>query len=347
MCAFLVEHVPVCACPGRIVRSARTLRAALNPFLLMNGQPRVVRVSAKFAAPFVDTVRGFDHYLHQICGLTEQTRRTRCRLVAEVLRRIFGNRPVQVERLTPAVLMDTVTAWAYEARPSVATTMVGALRSYLRFPHFQGTFDQDLAAALPAPARWSLTSVPPALSASDLDRFWAVFERSKPIGQRDYAMARCLADPGLRCHEVAALSLEAVDWRGGVVTLSHAKSKRCDRLPLPCTTGEALVAYLQQGRPQCNSRALFVHHRAPVGTAVAKTTVRGAVRRAFQRAGLPWSGTHVLRHTAARHMLSGGCSLKEIADVLRHRSIDKTAIYARVDLPHLAQVALPWPEMQP
>jgi integrase len=141
--------------------------------------------------------------------------------------------------------------------------------------------------------------------------------------------------------------LEAINWRAAVVTLTHTKSGRCDQLPLPHATGEALVAYLRQGRPDCRAHALFVHHRAPLGAPVAKTTVRGAVRRAFQRAGLPWSGTHVLRHTAARRMLQSGCSLKDIADVLRHRSLDTTAIYAKVDLPHLAQVALPWPEVRP
>ena len=160
-------------------------------------------------------------------------------------------------------------------------------------------------------------------------------------------MARCLADMALRCHEVADMRLEAIDWRAGTVHLPQTKHRQADLLPLPESAGQALVDYLRRGRPPCTSRAVFVHHRAPMGDGVAKTTVRGAIRRAFMRAGLPWTGTHVLRHTAATRMLEAGTPLKAIADVLRHRSLDTTVSYTKVDLPNLARVALPWPEQQP
>jgi site-specific recombinase XerD len=344
---FLEDHLPVCSCPAPVVRSAPMLHAGLNQFLLMNDQPRLSRPEAPIAAALADSVRDFDHYLQHVCALAEQTRRTRCRLVAEFLTRVFGNGPLALERLTPGLLLETINTWAAQTPPSATTARIGALRSYLRFLCFRGVLGEDLSCVLPTPAHWRLGRVPAALSAPELARFWAVFDRSTAVGLRDDAMAHCLADLGLRCHEVAELSLEAIDWRRGVLTLSHTKSRRRDQLPLPDATGEALVAYLRQGRPACSTRALFVHHRAPLGAPVAKTTVRGAIRRAFQRADLPWSGTHVLRHTAARRMLQGGCSLKEIADVLRHRSLETTAIYAKVDLPHLAQVALPWPEVRP
>ena len=156
-------------------------------------------------------------------------------------------------------------------------------------------------------------------------------------------MARCLADLALRCHEVAGLRLDAIDWRAGTLRLEQTKSHRVELLPLPQTTAQALIDYLRQGRPSTSSRAVFVYHRAPRGEGVRKTTVRGAIRRAFGRAGLTWSGTHILRHTAATRMLQGGTSLKAIADVLRHRSIDTTLIYTKVDLLQLSRVAMPWP----
>lgn len=344
---FLDEHLPVCACPGRIVHSRQTLRAALNQFLLMNGQPHLSPPSASVPAAIADAVEEFDSYLKNICALAEQTRRTRCRLMIQFLIRVFGSGPIQFDQFTPALLIDSITTCSADAPTSTPSLLVGALRSYLRFLCFQGIVREDLSSGLPTPARWPLTAVPPALSQSELPRFWSAFDRSTATGQRDDAMAHCLADLGLRCQEVAELTLESLDWRAGVLTLSRTKSRRRDQLPLPSATGEAIATYLRQWRPRCSTRALFVHHRAPVGAPVAKTTVRGAIRRAFQRAGLPWSGTHVLRHTAARRMLEGGCSLKEIADVLRHRSIDTTAIYAKVDLPHLIDVALPWPEVRP
>jgi integrase len=142
---------------------------------------------------------------------------------------------------------------------------------------------------------------------------------------------------------VAALRLDDIDWRASTLCLKQTKSRRVEQLPLPPSTARALIDYLSQGRPATSSRAVFVYHRAPVGEGVQKTTVRGAVRRAYGRAGLTWSGTHILRHTAATRMLQGGTSIKAIADVLRHRSIDTTMIYTKVDLPHLAGVAMPWP----
>jgi site-specific recombinase XerD len=345
---FLDEHLPACTCPGRVVHCRATLRAALNQFLLMHGQPRLIQSRpVPVTAAIAEAVCDFDHYLETVCALAAQTRRARCRLVTEFLIQVFGQGTIALERLTPSLLLETVTTWAAHTTPSMATVLVSALRSYLRFLCFQGSLHEDLSSVLPAPAGWRLSRVPPALSAAELTQLWAAFDLATPIGQRDYAMARCLADLGLRCREVATLTLEAMDWRRGVLTLSQSKTHRCDELPLPSSTGEALVAYLRHGRPRCRTRALFVHHRAPWGAPVATTTVAHALRRAFQRAGLPGSGPHILSHTAARRMLQGGCSLKEIADVLRHRNLDTTAIYAKVDLPHLAQVALPWPEVRP
>jgi len=150
-------------------------------------------------------------------------------------------------------------------------------------------------------------------------------------------------DLGLRCHEVAALQLEDINWYHGIVELHSSKNRQIGQLPLPERTGRAIVDYLRDGRPATTSRSIFVLHRAPLGRGVANTTVRGAIRRAFSRANLPWTGTHILRHTMATKMIQSGVPLKEIADVLRHRNIDTTQIYTKVNLPELAQVPIPWP----
>ena len=116
-------------------------------------------------------------------------------------------------------------------------------------------------------------------------------------------------------------------------------------LPLPVTTGKAIVQYLRCARPPSTSRALFVRHHAPFHMPITAELVRGAIRRAFVRCGLDssYTGTHVLRYTAAARMRCAGASLKEIADVLRHRSLNTTMIYNKVDLPRLSTVAAPWP----
>jgi len=196
---------------------------------------------------------------------------------------------------------------------------------------------------IPRPPNWSATHVPQALNREELRLFLSVFDCTTAIGKRDYAMARCLTDLGLRGYEVANMQLNAIDWHNGELHLTKTKSRREDVLPIPGPMAKALITYLRYGRPATESRAVFVHHRAPTGQAVQTTTVRGAIRRAFSRAGLPWSGPHILRNTVATRLLEGGASLKEIADVLRHHSIDTAKSYTKVDLSHLVHVALPWP----
>jgi site-specific recombinase XerD len=218
-----------------------------------------------------------------------------------------------------------------------------ALRSYLCFLQFCGHPTVSLQGAIPRPPSYALSGLPTSLDEVARARFWAAFDHSTPVGKRDYAMARCLADLGLRCCEVPLLTLDSIDWRKAQLQLAQAKARRAAVLPLPAATAKAILDYLQHGRPATDSRALFVHHRAPFGHAVRKTTVRAAIRQAFKRAGLPWSGTHILRRTLATQLLAHGAPLTEIAEVLRHRSIDTTRIYTKVDQTQLARVAQPWP----
>ncbi len=285
----------------------------------------------------------FDDYLDNVCGLTESTRLNRQRQVRTFLVELFGAGPINPLHITPEILIKFVTNKAASLKPSSVGVLLGSLRSYLRFLQFKGESHISLAAAIPRPPNWSLTSLPPSLSDMDMKQFWAAFNCSTPIGKRDYAMARCLADLAMRCHEVASMQIDNIDWRNALILLHHNKSRREELLPLPDITGRAVVDYLRNGRPTTSSQSIFVLHRAPIGRSVAGTTVRGAIRRAFSRATLPWTGTHILRHTAAARMVRGGATLKEVADVLRHHCIDTTLIYTKVNLPQLRHVAMPWP----
>ena len=160
-------------------------------------------------------------------------------------------------------------------------------------------------------------------------------------------MALCLWQLALRVGEVVALRLDDVVWRTGTVHIGTGKSRRTAVMPLPVDVGRAIAAYLREGRPTTTDRHIFVTHALPVGRPLESSAARQRIRRAFQRADLavPSRGTHTLRHTAATSMTCQGASLKEVADVLRHRNLDTTVIYARVDVPALRSVALPWPEV--
>jgi site-specific recombinase XerD len=177
-----------------------------------------------------------------------------------------------------------------------------------------------------------------------LKTFLASFGRS-PTGRRDYAMALCMTELGLRAAEVAGLMLD-MDAMAGTLRLSASKSRRERVLPMTRRLRRAVIAYIRQHRPKTDDGHLFVRHRIPLGAAVSRELVRGVMRRAY--ASVPgcedWTGTHVLRHTAATRLHRAGADLKRVADILGHRSLDTTLIYTKVDFERLAQVALPWPD---
>ena len=242
------------------------------------------------------------------------------------------------------------TSWSDTGRrytPGSAGVRAGALRSYLRFRAAQCGDRVDALGRRDSHGRVLAVGRLAELAHTGRDRPLprGVRSASPPIGRRGYAMARCMVDLGLRVSEVAALQLDDLQWQGGTVRIGAGKSRRADLLPLPVPTGQALVAYLRHGRPPSPSRAVFVRDRAPVDAPITTEIVRHAMRRAFVRCGLGarYTGTHVLRRTTATQMRVAGASLKQIADVLRHRSLDTTRIYTKIDRPHFAAVAAPWP----
>jgi integrase len=194
-----------------------------------------------------------------------------------------------------------------------------------------------------APANWRLATLPKALTAQEVEQLEASFGRAGRSMRRADAIVRCALDLGLRSGEVARIKLDDIDWRAGTITLRHTKGLRDDVMPLPATTGEAIAAYLKNERPQTSNRAVFVRYIAPRDEPVGPDLVRKTIRQAYARAGLPYTQSHLLRHTMASRLLAGGSSLKEVADVLRHRALSTTQIYAKLDSRKLVEVALPWP----
>jgi site-specific recombinase XerD len=193
-------------------------------------------------------------------------------------------------------------------------------------------------------AQWRLASVPRVLDDAQVDALLASFDRSTPVGLRGYATTICLARLGLRACEVAALTLDDIDWRAGTITVPATKTRRAGVLPLPASVARAILAYMRRGRPAVQTRQIFLRHATPAGAA-GPGVVRAAVRGAGARIGLApaLAGPNVLRHTVATRLLRSGATMKDVADVLRHRSIDTASIYAKVDIDTLRKVAAPWP----
>lgn len=229
------------------------------------------------------------------------------------------------------------------ARVSVgaAKGRVAELRSLLRFLYLKGWTPAALATTVPAVAGWHDVGLPRGVTPADVERLLACCDRASPGGVRDFAILMLVARLGLRSIEVARLELGDIDWRAGVIVV-RGKARRRDRLPLPSAVGEALSTYLCQGRPTTSLRQVFLATKAPT-RAIRADLVSDVTRRACERAGLPRVGAHRLRHTLATEMLRRGATLVEVSQILRHRDLATTAIYAKVDLVWLRQVAHRWP----
>lgn len=238
---------------------------------------------------------------------------------------------------------DVLRFIAREFRQSSVGTCkltVTMLRSFLRYLHVRGAIAHDLAECVPAVAGWRLSSLPKGLEAEQVKRLLASCDSRSLAGIRNLAVLHLLARLGLRAGEVAALTLDDIDWRSGEIVV-RGKPRRESRLPLPSDVGKAIVAYLRR-RPRVASRALFLGVTAPNRrlTAHRVSSLTGEALRAI---GVSTGGAHVLRHTAATQMLRRGATLGEVGHVLRHRHLDTTAIYAKVDHAALRTLVQPWP----
>ena len=218
---------------------------------------------------------------------------------------------------------------------------VAELRAVLRFLYLQGLTPLRLGTAVPPVGGWRFAALPPTMTAADVQLLLDSCDRSTDVGARDFAIMMLVARLGLRSIEVARLELGDVDWRAGELVV-RGKARRQDRLPLPAEAGEALVAYLTRGRAPAGARRLFLTCRAPRGP-IRADLVGDVVERACLRAGLPRAGPHRLRHALASELLRQGAGLVAISQVLRHQDLATTALYAKVDLTALRQVAQPWP----
>jgi integrase len=261
-------------------------------------------------------------------------------------------RPFVVDRTVEGTLdlagltAADVTGFVLVACPGRSTgsakLIVCALRSLLRFLHVEGLIPGPLADAVPSVAGWKLAGLPRSLEPGEVRRLLAACDRRTRTGRRDFAMIMLLVRMGLRAGEVRALALDDIDWRAGEVVI-RGKGPRVERLPLPVDVGEAVVGYLRRGRPAtAEGRTVFVRVHAP-HRGLTSPAVTFAVRSAGERAGLGRLGAHQLRHTAATHMVRAGAPLPEVGQVLRHRLLLTTAIYAKVDRPGLRLLARPWP----
>lgn len=290
----------------------------------------------------------FDEYLDRTRGLCPEVRRNYARSVHAFMEPLFGDGEVDLGGVCTRDVVDFVVASTRRYRPATVQLAATSLRSFFRFARASGLRADRLEDAVPTvPHRRG--NLPRHLDATRFAALLASLDASCPRGLRDRAIILCVARLGLRASEVARLRLEDIDWRNATVHVATRKTGRGALLPLPADLGRALAGYLRHGRPETPARQVFVVHRQHVGAPINRQIVGDAVDRALRHAGIdaPMRGANLLRHSLATLLLGHGASMKEIADVLGHRSLGTTSIYASVDVAALREVALPWPQVTP
>jgi site-specific recombinase XerD len=247
-----------------------------------------------------------------------------------------------LHELSPALVSAFV---AERSANGLAKTTVrdccGVLRVFLRYAHRAGVIGSDLSKTVEWPQVYRLSDIPRSIAWTEVGSVLAAVDRRTPCGKRDYAILLLLVTYGLRGREVAALTLNDIDWKHERLAIPERKAGHSTAFPLSKSVGEAIVDYLQHGRPKTADRHVFFRAVAPLQP-IGSAAVSSCARQYLLRAGVhvPRPGSHTLRHTLVQRLVDADFALKEIGDFVGHRSPASTQIYGKVALESLRQVAL-------
>lgn len=343
--SFIARHLPFCRCKTPAARDLKRVRPALDRLLAMMGLQRRTPESRST----IDVLmRRYVEHMIQVRGLADATIAIRVRDARVMMASLRIRRVRQLARLTVDQVTGFVTREGRRFCPASGRVLAASTRSFLRFLLLHELIKRDLSVVVPSFANWQLASLPAILSADELEELVETVDTSTPVGLRNRAILLSLIDLGLRGSDVADLELEGVDLAGRVLHLRRRKQRESACVPMTKRLAAAIGEYMRRGRPPDTSGTsvvLFVQHKAPCGAALHACGIHGVVIRQAKLAGLAdrVGGSHIIRHSVASRMINAGATLKQIADLLGHRSINTTAIYAKIDLASLTQVALPWP----
>lgn len=339
------SHLRRCRCPhfrrGKINYHAHFGVKLFYQHLAERGICKSQPVQEEPFAPAL--VTAFCDWFRTHRGVKEPTLRHYAR-GATALVRALGE---DVGQWSGQAVRNFLLGWASQSGTSTTQALITSLRAFIRFLSFRGECRADLSIAIPAVAHWRLARLPRCLSAEEVNRLIASSNGTTPGRLRDRAILLMLARLGLRSGDVAALRLSDIDWNNGTLRVT-GKGRYQVRLPLPQDVGDALLRYLECRPANVVTDHVFMRSNAPCKPFTSGDGVSSVVKHALKRANVdaPAKGAHLLRHTAATEMLRNGVPLDQAGLVLRHRSIDMTAYYAKADVALLKQVAQPWPEVK-
>ncbi len=326
-------------CPG----DTATLRSLID-FLRDEDLIPLEKVSVPETTPIDRCTQAYVQHLRDAQALAEATILNYTPFIHRFLKACFGEGPVDLSHLCARDVVQFVQQQAPHLHGKRAKLMTSALRSFLKYARYRGEVVLDLSAAVPVVANWSMPSIPRAISVDQVSQLLVSIDQSTAMGRRDYAILLLFARLGLRLSEVAFLELDNIDWNCGTLNV-RGKGGLCNAFPLTIEVGQAIAAYLRDGRPHSDNRRVFLRAIAPICGFRGGSGIDSIIRRSLKRADMktPTYGAHQFRHGLATEMLRQGASLEEIGDVLGHRQPQTTMIYIKVDLDALRTLALPWP----
>lgn len=293
-------------------------------------------------------VRRYANYLRDVRGLAENSVLVYTPYVRDLLAdQVAKKSAVSVRAFDASAIRDFLLDHSRGRSGEYVRLLSIALRSFFRFLFFCGELPTDLSVAVPMVCKPQRTVPPAFLSPDEITRVIAALDQSTPVGRRNRAVLLLLARLGLRAGEIALLELDDIRWRTGKIMI---RGKGCviEPLPLVADVGEALAQYLRKDHPKDGCRRVFRRVYPPYDGFAGPAAVGHIVRAALARAGVQRSGrgaAHLFRHGLATQMIRSGATLTEISEVLRHRSLNTTAVYAHVSFEALRAVAAPWPLM--
>lgn len=335
-----------CVCPNGFKSPRRRLRGPCHgelflSFLRHSGLCGTAFARATERAPkTASTMEPFETWLRRHRGIGEVSIRRHCFNAAKLSAELGPD----AGAYGTAGIRETLLRCYAGCSGSSARCLAGSMRMYLRFLASTGACPPSLVDAVPSAPAWRPDRLPRHIGPEQVERVIDCCDPATPTGLRDRAILLLLARLGLRAGDIAALRLEDIDWRNALVRVC-GKSKRQECLPLPQDAGDAMLDYIESARPRVEAEHVFLRAKAPRRRLGSGKAVTHIVAVALKRAGLDDvhpRGAYLFRHSAATNMLRSGHSMETIGALLRHRSMDTTAIYAKTDVPMLLEIAQPW-----
>lgn len=289
--------------------------------------------------PFPGEAPGFFSHLRSERGLRE----TSVRQYLHYLRcfeKYLAEHELPLCRLHPSHLRSFIERTGERLSRASVAAACQCLRVFLRYLHREQILERDLSPAVERPRLYRMERVPRSIPWAETRRLLEQVDRRSAVGRRDFAILLLLVTYGLRAHEVAALTLEDVDWRAGLLRIPQRKAGHSTHYRLTAAVGEALLDYLEHGRPETRDRHVFFNRHAPLRP-IQPHRVAQLATLWLRRAGIrvPRAGSHTLRHTVVQHLLDHDVPLQQIGDYVGHRCPESTQIYLKVDLHHLREIA--------